>query len=230
MDLVCDVCNKKYKTYASYEKHRKHHHRYQDNTTLIFTLLNRIETLEEQVRENTTYIRLQRKKINAIEYLNLQSLEFQQSIPNLSEFIKSLNLTREILKKFLSESKEKSPISCLGDIIIKLLCDATPHIPIRCFIKKKYKLYVKDQDVWSEMEDTQDLDTLISRIQCKLLVLYEKRAKKLEENGCDIHKTYFEDKQRILLNGNTQEIVSNRIKRMIWEKFKQEIEVGNNNF
>ena len=77
--------------------------------------------------------------------------------------------------------------------------------------------------MWYEMIDTHELEILINKIQCKLLVLYEKHNKKREESGQDIYRHYFEDKQKILLNTFHGDFVNKRVQRCIWDNLKEEL-------
>ena len=216
MSFECDVCHKMYKHYTSYEKHIESHfmETTNPNSTILF-LLKKIEKLEQQVKDNTAYIQKERRKINIIEYLNGQPSE---KIPNFKHYVKNIEATHTDLKEYLKEP----PVTGLCKLLISIF-QKDDQIPIRCFTGKKNVLFIKEDNTWFEMSDTYEIEILINKIQCKLLVLYEKQTKTREESGQDIFRHYFEDKQKILLNTYTGDTIYKRIQRHIWESIKEEL-------
>ena len=227
MTFECDVCHKMYKNPKSFEKHRASHFAHLPQDGIIALLLKKIERLENQVKENTAYIQRQRQKINIIEYLNNQN---HTTTPNFKTFIQSIRVTALDLKKYLAAE----PIKGLCTLVMASLpqsptapppisSSSSSPLPIRCFTGKRNVLFIKEDDMWYEMTDTHELEILINKIQCKLLVLYEEHNKKREESGQDIYRHYFEDKQKILLNTFHGDFVNKRVQRCIWDNLKEEL-------
>ena len=222
MVFICNYCHKEYKNKGNFEKHvllceiirRNKYQKEKDNEEdnpinikdlLILTkeLAYKINRLEEDNKKFKNIIYNNQKKINVIQWLNLN----EKSTNSFNNWVENLKL----YEKDLDYIFEHGNINGINIIINEL--NNNEIIPIKSFTQKTNSFYIYDYEntilVWKTMTE-KELEKFYNKLNSKILNLF---------------KIWQENNSHKLKNENFAEEYINKVKKIIGKDLNKEIEL-----
>lgn len=213
----CVFCNKHYESQKCLHKHYvkcslEHNINVLKCESDLFEMMRQLLAMNKNLTERVKKLEQQSyretKKLCVVKWLN----ENKKNNVNMKDFVKSLKFDEEHIEYVYKEGI----IEGLAHILNEKLKDMN-DVPLMCFERKSYELYVKDENKWEKIDDKEFKKYILS-MQRKLLKLFRERNPVERLDTDEEHNTYNRRLRSICVDNFTRKIKN--IKSEIYRKNK----------
>ena len=195
----CDYCNKKYTRKSDYDRHhllcKELYYSKMDDEEItdlpsqkqmykiIRELVFKCNKMEERMNEMQKWVKKNKKKINVIEWLNVNVIPTS----NFSEFMEKLNIHTGYIE-YLIENSFANTVSLIFEDFLKK--DSETKNPIYSFVQNVNIFYIyNEKGVWTELTKD-ELIKILNRIHHRLSNKIVEWKKINEKKFDDMDKLY----------------------------------------
>jgi hypothetical protein len=250
LEYQCNYCNRKYKRKLNYDKHilvcnilsktpsEKIHQKEQDDLptmremyVIIQTLLEKQEKMEKQIEKMSSWVNNNRKKINVIEWLNINYILEM----DFSEWILKLHITEDDMELVFNLGfieGMKCIVNRFIDNGIRVGVEVgvsgnydNSVIPIKAFEQKEDTLFIyskcNNNSNWEIMQQNEFeklFNTITKGLVEKLKIWQDKNKYRLFQNG--FTEIYIENVKKITGGDLSREQQIHKIRHYIYNRLK----------
>ena len=235
MPFSCSNCQRVYKRISAYQKHysicaiirrkkddfdddRRDYEDYaklsslskEEMGSILKDVLIKYQIMEKKVNELTAYVSMKRKKIDVIEWLNVNKKISVSASTGMFDFVTWVSQLK-ITRKHLEYIFEHNFVKVFSYIILQL--SEEENIPICAFTHKEGSLYVYNSDTLSWGHITyEQLKSMIASIRIQINTEF---------------KLWQDDHKELILKDDTyRELYLNNINKVMYTNYKNDEELS----